>query len=309
MRIIKWLGIICFCFLISMMEMNISDANVSLDMEELVDEKHEYDQISGLEKEIMQALKEFYKQKTGKSLSNSFKLDFKKAKKIYVDSQIFSLEDTEASKIKKRLKKSKYMWLLPVSIGKDTYQIHIAKELPLNESVKDMLSTDEIQQIKENEGKWCLSGIELLENEKIDYEKKTSEILDNISYDMKNVDIMICGGLEHVNQPVVLVLNEDEAEFLIPLYELEVEGTEKQIKEIKPKRAKKDDEIYTYEGIMNAANHMDTMNKDFSGVDAYIILSEPNNSRYHIGMAVIFMIVLSVGIVLVKNRRRGNQVQ
>ena len=60
---------------------------------------------------------------------------------------------------------------------------------------------------------------------------------------------------------------------------------------------------------MNAANHMDTMNKDFSGVDAYIILSEPNNSRYHIGMAVIFMIVLSVGIVLVKNRRRGNQVQ
>lgn len=54
---------------------------------------------------------------------------------------------------------------------------------------------------------------------------------------------------------------------------------------------------------------MDTMNKDFSGVDAYIILSEPNNSRYHIGMAVIFMIVLSVGIVLVKNRRRGNQVQ
>ena len=83
-----------------------------------------------------------------------------------------------------------------------------------------------------------------------------------------------------------------------------VKGTEKQIKEIKPKLAKKGEEIYTYEGIMNAANHMDTMNKDFSCVDAYILLAEPDDSIYIHGMVVTFMIVLGVGIVLINNKRR-----
>ena len=49
---------------------------------------------------------------------------------------------------------------------------------------------------------------------------------------------------------------------------------------------------------------MDTMNKDFSCVDAYILLAEPDDSIYIHGMVVTFMIVLGVGIVLINNKRR-----
>jgi hypothetical protein len=75
-----------------------------------------------------------------------------------------------------------------LTVGREHYQVHISKGLPLNESVAEFLTKDEIQKVKKSEGKWIVAGIEQINNNVIDYEQVISEGLESISYNIeKNI--------------------------------------------------------------------------------------------------------------------------
>lgn len=151
---------ISFCFLIIALISNIAVAHAQSnslpDLEKLSEKRADYLEIVNLEEEIIGMLNDFRQYTKNERLPDDFKISFDSAKKIYVDADIFSIETSEKQEIKKELKKSTYMWLLLINIGADTYQIHIAKGLPLDDAIADKLTTEEIQRIKDAEGKWIV---------------------------------------------------------------------------------------------------------------------------------------------------------
>lgn len=300
----RFIVLCCLLFVALISDTTFAQSSTQSSLENLGEKKSDYLEIANLEEEIIEMLSDFRQHTENESLPDNFNINFKTAKKIYVDSDIFSLETSEKKEIKKELKNSTYMWLLIINIGEDTYQVHIAKGLPLDDSIADMLTAEEIQKIKDSEGKWTVSGIELIQGETINYEQTITDALKSIDYDANNMEIVICGGLEHISQPVALVMSNNKVDLLIPLYDLKVEGTEEQIKNIKPNSADKEDEVYLYDGIMNAANNMESLDETDSGNDAYILL--PSEVEYPIVFIVIVFLVLSSVFIfsIIKKQKR-----
>ena len=275
-------------------------------LEELGEERTDYIEILDLEEQILFWLDNFLAETKGENLPEDFKVDFESAKKIYVDSAIFSLETSEVESVKEELEQNIYMWLLLQTIGNDTYPVHIAKGLPLNEEVIDQLTEEEIQEIKANEGKWIVTAVELLEGEQLDYEEIIAKELEAVSYDIENAGIVICGGLEHIQQSVALVMNDDKVDLLIPLYQLTIEGTEEEIETIKPDMADIEDEVYLFDEIKDAVNQMETPDEETSGGGAYIKLSNTSTktNKSVIPAAVIGFLLLSFVIVHGYNKKK-----
>lgn len=72
-------------------------------------------------------------------------------------------------------------------------------------------------------------------------------------------------------------LGEEKANLLIPLHELQMEGSEKQIQGLKPESADKEDKVYLYEEIKKASNRMSDTGEIMTGGGGYIVLSEKTN--------------------------------
>ncbi len=275
--------------LISLILPNVVYANTipSYLIEELRDNQADYLEIIDLQQPIIDMIKDIRENFQYKQLNEDYQIDITSAKKIYVDTDIFSLDTSNTSEIIDELEQSTYMWLLLVTVGSDTYQVNIAKGLPLDKSIAGMLTDEEIQRIKDEEGKWSISGIEILEGRILDYERIINNNLQRIHYD-SDAKIVLCGGLKHINQPVALVMNQEEVELLIPLYDLQIDGTNEEIESIKPKNAK--NEVYLYNGIKDAVNGMEGQNEVYVGGGGYIKL-QSNQSMYQRNMIIVLIVV------------------
>lgn len=274
-------------------------------IEKLADTAVDYLEIMDLENSIRNDLKNFYYQAMGTELPESFQLDLGQAKKIYVDAQVFSLKSSDTASFMQELENSDYMWLLPVQIGEDVFQVHIARGLPVREAIRDELSEDEIRRIEEKEGKWSLSGIELLKETEIDFERQVSDALEKVSYYDKDAQVVLCGGLNHIDNPAAVVLNSQKAELLIPMYDLKIDGTLQQIEEIMPQSAEKDSGVYLYDKIKEAANSMQSM-KEYYGGSSWLELTEqdsPFTVPWYLPAACISIITLTA--MLYWNWRRN----
>ncbi len=299
--LLRVIGVVCLVFLFSSFN-SISSQAYSIKnsmIEKLESNNSDYHEIEDIKDVIFKGLNEFYLETNGKKLPSNFKMDIRNSIKIYVDSQILKLNTESVSKIRDKLSKSNYMWLLSVKIGGDTYAINIAKGLPFDESLKNQLSNKEIQEIKKDEGKWCLSGIELLKGQEANYYNEISDSMQDISYKGKDVSVYVCGGLEHIVQPAAIVLNNQDDNLLIPLSDLEIEGTNSQIQGLKPRSAHKEDKVYLFDGIRTAVNAMDKYGIKTGG-DAYIVLpknkkikTEDSSMFYIVGFAILLVSLVS----------------
>lgn len=270
----------------------------SYTIEELGNNHEDYLEIVDLNETIIGMLNDMRSYNQLEQLPDNFQLDFSEAKKIYVDTGIFSLETTNRKKITEKLNNSTYMWMLLVNIGDVTYQVNIAKGLPLNPSAEVLLSEKEIQNIKDNEGKWTVSGIEALEGRAIDYEKTVNQQLENLNI-QGDTEILLCGGLEHINKPVALVANKSEVEYLVPLYDLSIEGTEKEIKQIKPDNTSPDDEVYLYDKIRDASNEMDEKDEIALGNAGGIKLHSQESMQVDNSWVFTYIVILIIGVSVV----------
>jgi len=116
-----------------------------------------------------------------------------------------------------------------------------------------------------------------------------------INYNKEIANISICGGIPHIRQPVALISTNNEVDLLIPLNGLMVDGTEAQIKNIKPDLAGPEDEVYIYNGIMEAINKMNDIPSGTWGTNGGYIKLQPetlNTYDYSFG-------IVSAGLLLV----------
>lgn len=282
--------ILCMLSLLISSSMVYANTNEPIEIEKLKESDADYSEIIGLDEEIKQMINSIREETNSESLPNDYKIDYTKANKIYVDTDIFSLETSKKQDVKESLEEGIYMWLLIFNIESTTYQINISKGLPFNESLKELLTEEEIETIKAEEGKWIVTAIETFEGKSFNYEATISNVLEDIHYE-SDAEIVLCGGLKHIYQPVALVMNNEEVELLIPLYDLEIRGTEKQISRIKSTAAQDVDGVYLYSRIKDAVNEMKDPDEDSVGSGAYIELSSKGH-RVETGYPIVITIVL-----------------
>ncbi len=276
-------------------------------LEKLDVDSQDYKEIVELRGAIESQVKSASEMVQGDQVSDGFKIEFESAQKIYVDTDIFALETTDADAIQDALNAGNYVWLLPVIVGGDKYQVTIARGLPLRKDVE--FTDDEIQRIKANEGKWCISSVGCPDETIKDYEDIIGDMLDALSYDKDITQISLCGGLPFIHYPVAVVMSEGKADLVIPTVDLEVAGTEEQIQKIKPKSAAETDNVYLYEGIMDAVNQMEPPTELLYGGSHIVLPPEPPANNGPLVIALVALLLLSSSFVVYRIvRKRKNAV-
>ncbi len=256
----------------------------------------DFEAIKKLETQARYMLKDLYVHDTNNEFPENVRIDFGSAEKVYVDAPIFNIDDESTEEIEKQLKQSDYIWLVNVDIDGETYGITFSKGMPLREEVTDFLTEEEIKAIKRNEGKWHVSCVDHAEVKLDDYGEIVDTALEEINYSASDSKVVICGGLQHIQNPVAIVM-DDEAQLLIPMEEMEVEGTPEQIDDAKPNGADESDEVYLYSAIKDAVNDMDSENNGIAGSGAAIVLSSKKSIAS--SRIVVFSIVGICAILLV----------
>lgn len=231
--------------------------------------------------EIVRVVNEIYENKGIKVTAED--IDYSKAYKVYVDTNIFRLSTNKAEKIKETLENGNYIYLLPIKVADGTIVVNLQKGLPLSENAKKVLSLEEQQEILDNVGKWIVSSLYFYENGNLnfDYERKLKSLIGVIPE-----DTMLVGSLPIFEDVVALIPNEDGViESIVPL------TTQSQEKGLIAYRISSNSDIYSYEQIKEIANDLPDEDPNIDG-DATNIETKINY------IMIAFSGVLTLGIVV-----------
>lgn len=281
-------------------------------MDELQYCAEDYEAISELKEDIRLWIAD-YMQALGKGeMPESVDLDVGTAKRIYVGAnEIFESENLSEESIRSILSSCEYMWLLDVVVNGDTYEVNISKGQPMDEESESLLTEEQKQEVQKNEGKWIVAGVSQYDGKIIDYNAKIEKNLQVVNCD--EAEIVFCGGLRYIYNPVAIVLSQNEDIFMIPMHNLEFEGTEKQVQALKADGAESGDEIFRLEGMKEAVIEMDQKMEgtetDMSGSGAKIILYENKRGIVFAVVLLTVVVVLSAGISLLLWKRKTTKQQ
>ena len=210
--------------------------------------------------EIVRVVNEIYENKGIKVTAED--IDYSKAYKVYVDTNIFRLSTNKADKIKETLENGNYIYLLPIDVSDGTIVANLQKGLPLSENSKKVLSLEEQQEVLDNVGKWIVSSLYFYENGNLnfDYESKLKSLIGVIPE-----DTMLVGSLPIFEDVVALIPNEDGIiESIVPLSTLTKE------KDLINYSTKNNPYIYSYKQIKEIANDLPDADPNIAGEAANI---------------------------------------
>ena len=210
--------------------------------------------------EIVRVVNEIYENKGIKVTAED--IDYSKAYKVYVDTNIFRLSTNKADKIKETLENGNYIYLLPIDVSDGTIVANLQKGLPLSENSKKVLSLEEQQEVLDNVGKWIVSSLYFYENGNLnfDYESKLKSLIGVIPE-----DTMLVGSLPIFEDVVALIPNEDGIiESIVPLSTLNKE------KDLINYSTKNNPYIYSYKQIKEIANDLPDADPNIAGEAANI---------------------------------------
>jgi hypothetical protein len=189
-------------------------------------------------------------------------VDFLKAVKVYLDTDIFKLKTNSVKEMVSALEKGEYIYCIPIPVNKTTTLVAILSiGLPLAPDADEVLTEQQIREIVDNEGKWIVEGVQLYdkENPYVDYYAEASRISG-----IKNVKPYLLGGLNHYDMPVALFPDENNnISKMIPMYPNAVEWSDLGI--IKP--ASKEI-VFNFSEVKTIVNSLPKVKKNGNSVDS-----------------------------------------
>lgn len=237
-------------------------------------------EVMDISDEIVTVVNEIYENRDIKVTAED--IDYSKAYKVYVDTNIFRLSTNKADKIKETLETGNYIYLLPIDVSDGTIVVNLQKGLPLSENSKKVLSLEEQQEVLDNVGKWTVSSVYFYENGNLnfDYERKLKSLIGVIPD-----DTMLVGSLPIFEDVVALIPNEDGIiESIVPLSTLTKE------KDLINYSTKNNSYIYSYKQIKEIAN-------DLPDADPNIAVEAANIETDINYIMIAFSVVLTLVIV------------
>lgn len=84
-------------------------------------------------------------------------IDFSQAVRIYVDTNLVNLKSTQQEVLLEALEDSNYIWVVPLKANGEWYSVTIARGLPFNGDDRGVLTEEDIEYIRNMEGKWDIT--------------------------------------------------------------------------------------------------------------------------------------------------------
>lgn len=247
-------------------------------------------EVMDISDEIVTVVNEIYENRDIKVTAED--IDYSKAYKVYVDTNIFRLSTNKADKIKETLETGNYIYLLPIDVSDGTIVVNIQKGLPLSENSKKVLSLEEQQEVLDNVGKWIVSSVYFYENGNLnfDYERKLKSLIGVIPE-----DTMLVGSLPIFEDVVALIPNEDGIiESIVPLSTLTKE------KNLINYSTKNNSYIYSYKQIKEIANDLPDADPNIAGEAANI---ETDINYIMIAFSVVLTLVIVAYMFYLKKKK------
>lgn len=247
-------------------------------------------EVMDISDEIVTVVNEIYENRDIKVTAED--IDYSKAYKVYVDTNIFRLSTNKADKIKETLETGNYIYLLPIDVSDGTIVVNIQKGLPLSENSKKVLSLEEQQEVLDNVGKWIVSSVYFYENGNLnfDYERKLKSLIGVIPE-----DTMLVGSLPIFEDVVALIPNEDGIiESIVPLSTLTKE------KNLINYSTKNNSYIYSYKQIKEIANDLPDADPNIAGEVANI---ETDINYIMIAFSVVLTLVIVAYMFYLKKKK------
>lgn len=247
-------------------------------------------EVMDISDEIVTVVNEIYENRDIKVTAED--IDYSKAYKVYVDTNIFRLSTNKADKIKETLETGNYIYLLPIDVSDGTIVVNIQKGLPLSENSKKVLSLEEQQEVLDNVGKWIVSSVYFYENGNLnfDYERKLKSLIGVIPE-----DTMLVGSLPIFEDVVALIPNENGIiESIVPLSTLTKE------KNLINYSTKNNSYIYSYKQIKEIANDLPDADPNIAGEAANI---ETDINYIMIAFSVVLTLVIVAYMFYLKKKK------
>lgn len=247
-------------------------------------------EVMDISDEIVTVVNEIYENRDIKVTAED--IDYSKAYKVYVDTNIFRLSTNKADKIKETLESGNYIYLLPIDVSDGTIVVNLQKGLPLSENSKKVLSLEEQQEVLDNVGKWIVSSVYFYENGNLnfDYERKLKSLIGVIPE-----DTMLVGSLPIFEDVVALIPNEDGIiESIVPLSTLTKE------KDLINYSTKNNSYIYSYKQIKEIANDLPDADPNIAGEAANI---ETDINYIMIAFSVVLTLVIVAYMFYLKKKK------
>ncbi|MEF9921458.1 MAG: hypothetical protein RR444_10615 [Oscillospiraceae bacterium] len=166
--------------------------------------------IEYLSNTVVETANELFNTEISRQITES-DVDFSKAYKIYVDTNVFQLETDSKSIMLQELEKGNFIYELPIYIDGSTLIVNIAKGQPLNQNAE--FTDTEKQKIIDNVDKWQVTAIKYYDGEIIDYRNDI-----NTAMGVETNNAILIGGLPNFKYAVALIAdNNDNITTLIPL--------------------------------------------------------------------------------------------
>lgn len=247
-------------------------------------------EVMDISDEIVTVVNEIYENRDIKVTAED--IDYSKAYKVYVDTNIFRLSTNKADKIKETFETGNYIYLLPIDVSDGTIVVNLQKGLPLSENSKKVLSLEEQQEVLDNVGKWIVSSVYFYENGNLnfDYERKLKSLIGVIPE-----DTMLVGSLPIFEDVVALIPNEDGIiESIVPLSTLTKE------KDLINYSTKNNSYIYSYKQIKEIANDLPDADPNIAGEAANI---ETDINYIMIAFSVVLTLVIVAYMFYLKKKK------
>lgn len=275
---------------------------------ETLDSNPDLHEISRMEDEIYR-----WAQGAVEDENTNLQIDYSRAVKIYIDTNIFEQEELTAENLQDTLDNAVYIWEVPVKVSEDRYVIvTVSRALPIDEELQQELLEDgtytqeELEMELEKVGSWTIPTAGYDET-KSDYIGKLDSVLGE-TLNKEDLDmIYLLGGTPKMRQPFGVVCREGKYQIVT----LDVVTGENDISAFSSEESQElnENSIYSFEQVKEVIESMPEVD-DESDTGLAPTLKKENIKKENAkkeriyGVVVLLVTVLLVGVAMGKKLKR-----
>jgi hypothetical protein len=247
--------------------------------------------LKSISNEIVTTVNELYGDEN--NIITAADIDYKKAFKVYVDTDVFKLSTNNASELESTLESGNYIYVLPISTNNGTIVANIQKGLPLNDNARAVLTKEEQQEVLSKVGQWVVSSVAFYNSgdTRYDYSNSLSDKVGDIPD-----GTMLVGSLPIFHDVVALIPGDDGmVESLVPVTESTYEA--EQIS-----KAENSSNVYDYQQVKEYASQLPTENSDLAGGTGITVTT----NSFMVVVTIVLLVAFVTGSLHFFNRRRDN---
>lgn len=270
---------------------------------ETLDNNPDLQEISQMEDEILRWAKGAIEDE-----NVDLQVDYSRAVKIYVDTNIFENEKLTSEILQDTLKDAVYIWEVPVKVKDNSYvTVTVSRAVPIDEErQKELLETgvyteEELEAALEKVGSWTIPTAGYDETEP-DYIGKLDSVLGE-TLNKEDLDMVyLLGGTPKMRQPFGVVCREGKYQVVT----LDVVTGESDISTFTSEESQElnENSIYSFEQVKEAIESMSEVDAESDTGGASDLSTEKNKKIWIYGIAVLLVAGVLVGGVMRKKLKR-----